>query len=116
LSIFDTYYYFIKIIFFFSLVRAQIMSDLLREHFLFLGMLYTAAVAFLSYVFIVSWQNPHWAPWTIQAGSMLGVSPWVAWLGATFLLATTYFKLLAKFDEGVIFWTLLLLGILVALF
>ena len=46
----------------------------------------------------------------------MGVSPWVAWLGATFLLATTYFKLLAKFDEGVIFWTLLLLGILVALF
>jgi hypothetical protein len=44
------------------------------------------------------------------------VSPWVAWLGATFLLTTIYFKLMARFDEGVIFWTLLLLGFFVALF
>ena len=44
----------IKITFFFSLVRAQIKSDLLRDHFLFLGVLYTAAVAFLSLVFLVA--------------------------------------------------------------
>jgi len=32
-------------------------------------------------------------------------------LGETFLLYTLYFRLMAKFDEGVIFRPLLLLGI-----
>jgi hypothetical protein len=117
LTTFIVYYYFIKITFFFSLVRAQIKSELLKDHFLFLGVLYTAAVAFLSYVFVVSWQkSPPWLPWQVHVAEMIGVSPWVAWLGETLLLSTFYFKLMARFDEGVIFWTLLLLGILVALF
>ena len=51
------YYYFIKITFFFSLVRAQVKYDLLRDHYLFLGVLYTAAVAFLSLRFLVSWKG-----------------------------------------------------------
>ncbi len=110
------YYYFIKIVFFFSLVRSQIKYDLLKDHFLFLAVLYTSAVAFLSYVFIFGWQNVNWLPWQIQVAQSAGVSPWVAWLGETFLLSTIYFKLMAKFDEGVIFWTLLLLGMLVVLF
>jgi hypothetical protein len=110
------YYYFIKITFFFSLVRAQIKSDLLRDHFLFLAMLYTAAVAFLSYIFVVGWQDVQWQPWVIQVARTTGVSPWGAWLGATLVLTAIYFKLMARFDEGVMFWTLLLLGTLVALF
>jgi hypothetical protein len=113
------YYYFIKIVFFFALVRAQIKSDLLREHVLFLGVVYTAAVAFLSYAFLVSWQGQDIVPgryWEFQLSKTLGVTQWVAWLGETLLLSTVYFKLMAKFDEGVIFWTLLLLGILVVLF
>jgi len=113
---FTVYYFFIKIIFFFSLVRAQIKSDLLREHFLFLGIVYTAAVTFLSYVFLVSWQDIPYPPWQVRVAATVGVSPWVAWLGETLLLSTIYFKLLARFDEGVVFWTLLLLGIPVALF
>ena len=46
----------------------------------------------------------------------LGVSPWSAWVGETFVLSTLYFKLLARFDEGVIFWTLLLMGLLLVWF
>jgi hypothetical protein len=111
-----TYYIFIKVVFFFSLVRAQIKFDLIKDHWLFLGTLYTAGVAFLSYVFLVSWQNLPWAPWLVRVGESFGVSPWGAWLGATFLLSTFYFRLMAKFDEGVIFWTLLLLGIPLVLF
>jgi hypothetical protein len=111
------YYYFIKTVFFFSLVRSQIKFDTLKDHWLFLGILYTAAVTFLSYVFIVSWQpNLPWSPWQVQVAQAVGVSPWQAWLGETFLLSTLYFKLMAKFDEGVIFWTLLLLGIPLVMF
>jgi hypothetical protein len=118
---FDIYYYFIKIMFFFSLVRAQIKADLLKDHYVFLGVLYTAAVTFLSYAFFVSWQGQDNVPsrdwaWEIQLARTLSSTRWVAWLGETLLLSTLYFKLMAKFDEGVIFWTLLLLGILVAVF
>jgi hypothetical protein len=93
-----------------------ISYDLIRDHWLFLGILYTAGVAFLSFVFLVSWQNLSWAPWQMQVAETVGVSPWIAWLGETLLLSTLYFWLMAKFDEGVIFWTLLLLGILLVLF
>lgn len=110
------YYFFIKIVFFFMLVRTLIKFEVMQDHWLFLGVLYTAGVAFISYVFIMSYQTPPWNIWFQRAGAAVGVSPWVAWLGATFLLSTFYFKLLTRFDEGVIFWTLLLLGTLVVLF
>jgi hypothetical protein len=117
----DVYYFFIKIMFFFALVRAQIKSDLLRDHFLFLAAVYTAAVAFLSFMFMVSWQGQGMVPsrdwqWEIQLTRAVGQTRWITWLGETFVLSTVYFKLMAKFDEGVIFWTLLVLGILVAIF
>jgi hypothetical protein len=117
--IFAGYYYFIKIVFFFSLVRAQVKSDLMREHYLFLSILYTGAVAFLSYAFLVSWQGQDIVPGRVleaQLSQLVGASQWKVWLGETLILTVVYFKLMAKFDEGVIFWTLLLLGILVALF
>jgi hypothetical protein len=116
---FEVYYYFIKVLFFFSLVRAQIKSDLLKDHFLFLGCLYTAAVAFLSYMFFVSWMGQDEVPgriWELKLSQNLGMAQWQVWLGETLLLSCFYFKLMARFDEGVIFWTLLLLGMLVALF
>jgi hypothetical protein len=111
-----TFYFFIKLFFFFSLVRIQVKFDMMKDHWLFLGILYTAGVAFLSFVFIESWQNLPWAPWQTRVAQRVGVSPWQAWVGETFLLSTFYFWLMAKFDEGVIFWTLLLLGVLVVLF
>ena len=51
------YYLVMKAVFFFSLVRIQIKFDTMKDHWLFLGRLYTAAVAFLSYVFLMSWQD-----------------------------------------------------------
>ena len=113
-----SYYFFIKFVFFFALVRAQIVSDLIKEHYLFLGITYTAAVGFLSFTLIKSWQDLAWANWAwqIQLAKTLGISNWQCWLVQTFCLSTLYYWLMAKFDEGVIFWTLLLLGVLVVLF
>lgn len=105
------YFFLLKIVFFFGLVRAQVRYDAIKDHWLFLGLLYTSGVAFLSFVFLVSWQQLAWAPWQIRVAGTIGVSPWMAWLGETSLIATLYFRLMARFDEGVIFWTLLLLGV-----
>jgi hypothetical protein len=110
------YYLAIKAVFFFSLVRTLVKFETMKEHWLFLGVLYTAGVAFLSYVFLTSWQEFPWAPWQLSVAALVGVSPWQAFLGETLLLSTLYFWLLARFDEGVIFWTLLLLGILLVWF
>lgn len=107
----NLFYLCMKMAFFYSLIRIQIKFDPLKDRYLFLGILYTSGVAFLSYVYIVSWQATSWAPWQVKVAVALGVSPWVAWLGETLLLSTFYFRLMSRFDEGVIFWTLLLLGI-----
>jgi hypothetical protein len=66
----------------------------------------------------VSWQGEDIVPgraWEAQLSRALNQSQWRVWLGETLVLSTFYFKLMGKFDEGVIFWTLLLLGILVAI-
>jgi hypothetical protein len=76
----------------------------MKDHYVFLGVVYTLGIAFLSYVFLLSYQPaPDYRAWQI-------------WLAKTLVLATLYFWLMAKFDEGVIFWTLLLLGILLVWF
>jgi hypothetical protein len=111
-----SYYLFLKAVFFFSLVRIQVKFDTMKEHWLFLGILYTAGVAFLSYVFLFSWQKFPWAEWQLRAARGLGIAPEQAFVAETFVLSTLYFWLMAKFDEGVIFWTLLLLGLLVVWF
>jgi hypothetical protein len=118
LIIVNVYYFFIKTVFFFSLVRAQVKSDLVKDHYLALAVLYTAATAFLSLTFLVSWQGQDVPdrPLEVWVSQRLGVTNWQAWLGETLILSTVYFKLMARFDEGVIFWTLLLLGMLVVLF
>jgi hypothetical protein len=112
------YFLFIKITFFFALVRAQVKYDLVKDHYLFLGILYTAAVAFLSFVFLVSLEGEYSlnGPLVRPVSQALGVTPWRAWLIETLLLSSLYFKLMARFDEGVVFWTLLMLGIFVAIF
>ena len=110
------YYLGMKLAFFYSLVRLQVKFDTLKDHWLFLGILYTAGVAFLSYVFLFSWEDFPWPDWQVRVARNFGVSPWLAWMGETLVLYTLYFRLMAKFDEGVIFWTLLLLGIPLVLF
>jgi hypothetical protein len=93
-----------KAVFLFSLVRISVKFETMKDHWLFLGVLYSAGVAFLSYVFIMAPQDvPPWREWQI-------------WLAKFFGLSTLYFYLLSKFDEGVIFWTVLLLGILLVWF
>ena len=112
------YYYLIKITFFYALVRSQVKYDLVKDHYLFLGILYTAAVAFLSLAFIVSWEGQNFPrrPLEFRVSQALGITLWQAWLVETLILSGIYFKLMARFDEGVVFWTLLLLGIFVAIF
>ncbi len=98
------YYYVMKAAFLFSLVRILVKFETMKDHWLFLGVLYTAGIAFLSYVFIMSPADfPDWRAWQI-------------WLAKFFGLSTLYFWLLSKFDEGVIFWTVLLLGMLLVWF
>jgi hypothetical protein len=104
------YYMFMKAVFFFSLVRTLVKFETMKDHWLFLGVLYTGGVAFLSYVFLFSWQAFPWPDWQVRVAQNLGVAPWQAWLAEVLLAYTMYFRLMAKFDEGVIFWTLLLLG------
>jgi hypothetical protein len=111
-----SYYLFLKVVFFFSLVRIQVKFDTMKDHWLFLGILYTTGVAFLSYVFLFSWQKFEWANWQLGVARNLGIRPEQAFVAETFVLSTVYFWLMAKFDEGVIFWTLLLLGLLVVWF
>jgi hypothetical protein len=110
------FYVGIRLVFFYSLVHTQVKYDTMKDHWLFLGALFTAATAFLSYIFFLSWQDITWASWQVQISQNFGITPWQAYLCETFLLSTLYFWLIAKFDEGVIFWTLLLLGVPLVLF
>ena len=110
------YYFLLKITFFFGLVRIQVKFDTMKDHWLFLGILYTAGVAFLAYVFLFSWQDFQWSPLYRNVARNFGITPTQFFLGGTLILSTVYFWLLSKFDEGVIFWTLLLLGLLVVWF
>jgi hypothetical protein len=110
-------YLFLKFMLFFSIVRALVRFETLGNHFLFLGILYTMLIALISYVFVVSTNSVAFnAHWLLVINHSTGVSPWLIWLAATFGLSTLYFKLLNKFDEGVLFWVLLILGIPIALF
>jgi hypothetical protein len=111
-----SYYFFLKVVFFFGLVRIQVRFDTMKDHWLFLGFLYTAGVAFLSYVFLFSWEKFQWAAWQLRVADTVGITPEQAFVAETFLLSTLYFWLMSRFDEGVIFWTLLLLGLLVVWF
>jgi hypothetical protein len=105
------YCLFMKFAFLYGLVRIQVKFDMMKDHWLFLGILYACGAAFLSYVFLFSWQVFDWPTWQVRLAGRLGVAPWQSWLGMLFLLSILYFWLMAKYDEGVIFWTVLLLGI-----
>ena len=92
------YYYGIKGMFLFGLVRSFVKFEPLQKHWLFLAILYTGGIGFLSWVFILN-MNPQ-----------IPVRAWQIWLGETLVLVALYFKLLSKFDEGMFFWVLLLAG------
>lgn len=92
---------------FFTLVTSLVKFDPLRQQLLFLSFLYTGLVAFLSWVFLIAPGDVvFWHDWR----------EWQLWLGKTFLLILVYFKLLSRFDEGPLFWALILGGFLVIRF
>jgi hypothetical protein len=92
------YYYAIKGMFLFGLVRSYVKFEPLQKHWLFLSILYTLGLAFLSWVFVVN-TNPQ-----------VTTRAWQIWLLKTFVLVIVYFKLLERFDEGMIFWVIFLVG------
>jgi hypothetical protein len=95
----NLYYLGIKLVFFFGLVRCFAKYDVLKPHILFLSLLYTGGVAFLSWVFIMA---PREAP---------DYRSWEIWLAKTFVLTLVYFWLLRRFDEGLLFFALLIAGV-----
>lgn len=99
MAMFLVYYFALKFAFFFGLLRAFILFEPLQRHWVFIAILYTAGVAFLSGAFLLDWD------------STVGVRHWQNWLGITLGLSLLYFWLLSKFEEGTIFWLLILAGV-----
>ncbi len=92
------YYLAIKAIFLIGLIRSFVKFDALQDYPTTLAGLYTAGVAFLSYMFQgVLWRVFDWREWEI-------------WLAETFVLALIYFRLLRRFDEGLALVLLLILA------
>jgi hypothetical protein len=61
--------------------------------------LYTALLALLSYVFLLSqFAQPDYRLW-------------LYWLGANLVLVWVYFRLLIRFEEGALFWVILPLAV-----
>ena len=93
-------YLLMKGVFFFSLVRTLVKFEVMERYYLLLAAIYTAGIAFLSYVFLWSWQD---FPPPLRDRQI--------WLAQTFGIVTVYFWLLNRFDSGIIFWILLVLGL-----
>ena len=108
-------YFAFKFMLFFSIVRALVKFPVLGNHAIFLGILYSGLIGFLSYVFILT-IDPNFfrAAWLLKINQVTGLSPWLGWLCATWLVSTIYFMLISKFDEGIFFWILLVGGVAVA--
>ena len=101
--IFDGYYYAIKAAFFFGLVHSFVKFENLQKHWFSIALLYTAGLALLSWVWII-------------APGRSDVATWRNWLIASGVIAVIYFKLLERFDEGTLFWMLLMAGLGVVYF
>ena len=106
-----SFYLFMKAAFLYSLVRTQVKYDVMQDRWLFLSVLYTGGIAFLSYAFLFSWLNASWPPFQVNLAKMIGISPFLLWVGETFLLSALYFKLLSRADDGMVFYLLLLAGL-----
>lgn len=117
------YYFAIKGMFLFGIVRSFVKYDELQKHWLFLSLLYTSGIAFLSWVFILN-MNPDTMLRTLEIlvaknfvlGTILPKGPvtpmlcWEIWVAETWLLSIFFFKLLIRFDEGSLFWLLFAIG------
>lgn len=96
--IFDGYYIAIKAAFLYGLIHSFVKFEPLQKSWLFLALLYTAGIALLSWVWLV-------APGRVETRA------WQFWLLQTGILAIIYFKLLERFDDGILFWLLIVAGL-----
>ena len=96
--ILNGYYLAIKAVFFFGLVHAFVKFETLQKNWFFMALLYAAGVTLLSWVWLV-------LPGQYQT------RPWQIWVAENAVISVIYFKLLERFDEGWIFWTLILAGL-----
>ena len=93
-------YYSLKGLLLVTLARSFAVNEAFQRHWIFFSGLYTAGIAALSWVFVLS-INP-----------AIASEVWKHWLLKTFLVAAIFFKLLAKFDEGCLFWAVFSAGLL----
>jgi|SRR5271157_1501638 len=101
--ILNGYYLAIKAVFFFGLVHSFVKFETLQKSWFFIGLLYAAGVSLLSWVWLV-------LPGQYQT------RPWQIWVVENAVISVIYFKLLERFDEGWIFWTLIIAGLGVVYF
>jgi hypothetical protein len=94
----EIYYLVIKGAFLFGLARSYVSFEPLQKHALFLSILYTAGVGFLSQAIY------------LPTHPLANLQRWEIWLAETFALFLIYLKLLARFDEGLLFWIIFLAG------
>jgi hypothetical protein len=125
----EIYYYALKLAFFLGILKSYIKFDVLHKHPFFLAGLYTAGIALISFVFLLShqqivmwpreWENQlalRLIPRQFLSPETLGWRAWQIWLVSTFFLMSIYLKLLARFEEGSMFWVILVLGLGLILF
>jgi hypothetical protein len=93
----NIYYYAMKIFLLASIVRSLVMFEPLRKHWLFLSIAYTGLLFGLCWIFF-NWQ---------QGFTQERLQQWAI---GNLILSAIYFKLLGKFDEGILFWLILIGG------
>jgi hypothetical protein len=91
-------YYALKGFFLLSLARTFVVFDAFQKQWLIFPIVYAVGLGLLSWVFILG-MNPG-----------IPTDDWKIWLAKSFGLAVVYFKLLSKFEEGLLFWIILLGG------
>jgi hypothetical protein len=86
-----------------GLIKAFTSNDSLSRKPIMIAGIYTAGVAALSYIYF----NP-----AMLRSMNVAMADRRVWLFTTFLLASLYFWLLAKFeDAGALWWAILILGL-----
>jgi hypothetical protein len=101
----SVYYIGLKAVFFYMLVHSYVKFDVLEKHWLFLSILYVLGIVFLSYVFLI-------APGLINHTRQ----EWLIWYGQNLVIMAVYLKLLARFEDGILFWILLIAGVIIVWF
>ncbi len=103
MMIFDGYYLAIKAAFLYGLVHSFVKFETLQKSWFFIALLYTAGVALISWIWWV-------APGRVETRA------WQVWLLQMGIIAVIYFKLLERFEEGILFWILIVAGMFLVWF